>query len=119
VEPQDANRCPTYLHYKWGLRDNPAAALDSFHRELQTKALGKLKEEVKNDELWMEMVKKKFQDKPIVAPPVYIADQPPAQHHNQHQLHQKPVINAEIQRIRRREQCLDKAQDITIIAAAI
>jgi hypothetical protein len=76
----DANRCPTYLHYKWGIPGNPAAALDSFHRELQTKALEKLKEELKNDEIWMEVVNKKFQGEPIVAQPVYISA-------NYHQAH--------------------------------
>jgi hypothetical protein len=70
--PPDAKRCPMYLHFKWGNDgENPAAALDSFHRELQTKAIEALKTEVNDESLWNDMVQKKFEGKPIVAPPVY------------------------------------------------
>eukprot|EP00475_Leptophrys_vorax_P029680 TRINITY_DN4380_c0_g1_i6.p1 TRINITY_DN4380_c0_g1~~TRINITY_DN4380_c0_g1_i6.p1 ORF type:complete len:780 (+),score=166.81 TRINITY_DN4380_c0_g1_i6:16-2355(+) len=70
--PQDTEHCPMYLHYKWGSDGrNAAAALDSFHRELQIKAVETFKKEVNDDALWNQMVEKKYGDKPIVAPPVY------------------------------------------------
>jgi hypothetical protein len=67
-----ANRCPMYLHLKWGNDgQNPAAALDSFHRELQTKAIDALKAEVNDEILWSDTVQRKFEGKPIVPPPIY------------------------------------------------
>jgi hypothetical protein len=113
-QAEDVSRCPMYLHYKWGIPENPAAALESFHQELQTKALLKLRAEVDNEGLWMEMVKKKFQDQPIVPLPAYVViieprgqDYPPEPHTN---------VEAELTP---RQRCLSDAQGYVLFVMGI
>jgi hypothetical protein len=74
---ENAQKCPLYLQYRWGdrlvanqhrLDGDPGLALERFHRDLQIDAMIKLKEELKNDELWAEMERKKFPNQPLIGP---------------------------------------------------
>eukprot|EP00475_Leptophrys_vorax_P006076 TRINITY_DN1371_c0_g1_i1.p1 TRINITY_DN1371_c0_g1~~TRINITY_DN1371_c0_g1_i1.p1 ORF type:complete len:749 (+),score=175.73 TRINITY_DN1371_c0_g1_i1:111-2357(+) len=74
--PPEEKKCPGYLHYKWGtvragnvMEGDAAVALENFHREKQIEAIGKLKQEVNNDRLWVEMERTKFGGKPVIPPP--------------------------------------------------
>jgi hypothetical protein len=75
--PADQKRCPMYVQYKYGdmvngdLKDgDPGTALESFHLELQTKAIEALKKEVNNNALWSRVEKERF--KGHILPPPYV-----------------------------------------------
>eukprot|EP00475_Leptophrys_vorax_P002897 TRINITY_DN11649_c0_g1_i2.p1 TRINITY_DN11649_c0_g1~~TRINITY_DN11649_c0_g1_i2.p1 ORF type:complete len:735 (-),score=139.40 TRINITY_DN11649_c0_g1_i2:2496-4478(-) len=110
------NKCPMYLHYKYGNGEDPAQALDSFHRELQISAIAKLKEEVKDDKLWEEMEEKKFNKQPIVAAPDLVDPAHVAANHNP--LHEGIDFLGGWQPNPRRER-LDRFIDKLLIADAV